>query len=348
MDINGFGERKKKILQVVISHYVKTARPVASGMIVRDYDFPFSSATIRNVLAELEEEEYLTHPHTSAGRIPTDKGYRFYVDCLMEAQKLSEEEERRIEREYRAKRRELDEVMRQTSKMLSLISHHAGFILSPALDRSFLKRIELVPLGGKRILAVLVTRAGLIRHKTIQLNYDLKRSQVYRISELLNEKLSGLPLSQMKEEMNRIIEQESNKYLGLLQAAKALIGQAFTSEESEIYLEGSANILDSVTEDLYGYAGVGSIFRAIEEKRIILDIVRRLVNSEGVKVLIGRENLYPELKDFSVVSSTYKSGNRVMGALGIIGPKRMEYPKMVALVDFVAKVVNNILNSEGG
>lgn len=348
MDISRFGERKKKILQVVISHFVRTARPAASETIVRDYDFPFSSATIRNVLAELEEEGYLTHPYTSAGRIPTDKGYRFYVDCLMEAQKLTQEEARRIEREYRAKRRGLEEIMRQTSKMLSLISHQAGFILSPTLDRSFLKHIELVLLGEKRILAVLVTRAGLIRHKTIQLNYDLKRSQLYRISKLLNEKLSGLPLSQMREEMNRIIEQESNEYLGLLQAAKGLIGQAFTFEESEIYLEGSANILASVKEDLYDYVGVESIFQAIEEKRIILDIVRRLVHNEGIKVLIGRENLYPELKDFSVVSSTYKSGNRVVGALGIIGPKRMEYPKMVALVDFVAKVVNNVLNSEGG
>jgi len=346
--MNDFKERKKKILQVVIHHYVRTARPAASEMIVRDYDFPFSSATIRNVLAELEEEGYLTHPYTSAGRIPTDKGYRFYVDRLMEAQKLTQEEARRIEREYRAKRRGLEEVMRQTSKMLSLISHQAGFILTPTLDRSFLKHIELVPLGGKRILAVLVIQAGLIRHKTIQLNYDLKRSQLYRISKILNEKLSGLPLSQMREEMNRIIEQESNKYLGLLQAAKGLIGQAFTSEESEIYLEGSANILASVKEDLYDYVRVGSVFRAIEEKRVILDIVRRLVKSEGVKVLIGRENLYPELKDFSVVSSTYKSGNRVVGALGIIGPKRMEYPKMVALVDFVAKAINNILNSEGG
>ena len=346
MDINGFRERKKKILQVVIRHYARTARPVASGMIVRYYDFPFSSATVRNVLAELEEEGYLTHPYTSAGRIPTDKGYRFYVDRLMEVQKLTQEEEKGIEREYRAKRRGLEEVMRQTSKMLSLVSHHAGFVLSPTLGRSFLKHIELVSLGEKRILAVLVTRPGLIRHKTIQLNYDLKRSQLYKISNLLNEKLSGLPLSQMKEEMNRIIEQESNKYLNLLQAAKGLIGQAFASEKSEIYLEGSANILAFVKGDSYDYAGVRSIFRAIEEKRIILDIVRRLVKSEGVKVLIGRENLYPEMKDFSLVSSTYKSGNRIVGALGIIGPKRMVYPKMVALVDFVAKAVNDILKSE--
>jgi len=348
MDVNGFGERKKKILQVVISHYVSTARPVASGIIVRDYDFPFSSATVRSVLADLEKEGYLTHPYTSAGRIPTDKGYRFYVDRLMEVQKLTQEEERRIEREYLTKRREMEEVMRQTSKMLSLISHHAGFILSPALDRSSLKHIELIPLGEKRILAILVTHAGLVRHRTIQLNYDLKRSQLYKISKLLNKKISGLPLSQMKGKMNRIIEQESSQYLNLLQAAKGLIGQAFASEESEIYLEGSANILASIKEESYDYLRVRSIFRAIEEKRIILDIVRRLVKSDGVKVLIGKENLYPEMKDFSVVSSTYKSGNKVVGALGVIGPKRMEYSKIVALVDFVAKVVNNILDSEGG
>jgi len=346
--MNDFGERKKKILQVVISHYVRTARPAASGLIVRDYDFPFSSATVRNVLAELEEEGYLTHPYTSAGRIPTDKGYRFYVDCLMEVQELTQEEEKRIEREYQAKRKGLEEVMRQTSKMLSLVSHHAGFVLTPTLDKSFLKHIELVPVGDKRILAVLVTRAGLIRQKTIQLNYELKRGQLYKISKLLSKRLSGLRLSQVKEEMDRIIEQESNKYIDLVRTAKGLIGQVLAPEETEIYLEGSANILASVEEDFYDYAGIKSIFRAIEEKKIIVDIARRLIKSGGVKVLIGRENLYPEMKDFSVVSSTYKSGNRAVGALGIIGPKRMEYPKMVALVDFVAKVINDILNSEGG
>jgi len=317
-------------------------------LIVRDYDFPFSSATVRNVLAELEEEGYLTHPYTSAGRIPTDKGYRFYVDCLMEVQELTQEEEKRIEREYQAKRKGLEEVMRQTSKMLSLVSHHAGFVLTPTLDKSFLKHIELVPVGDKRILAVLVTRAGLIRQKTIQLNYELKRGQLYKISKLLSKKLSGLRLSQVKEEMDRIIEQESNKYIDLVRTAKGLIGQVLAPEETEIYLEGSANILASVEEDFYDYAGIKSIFRAIEEKKIIVDIARRLIKSGGVKVLIGRENLYPEMKDFSVVSSTYKSGNRAVGALGIIGPKRMEYPKMVALVDFVAKVINDILNSEGG
>ena len=321
---------------------------MASGMIVRDYDFPFSSATVRNVLAELEQEGYLTHPYTSAGRIPTDKGYRFYVDRLMEVQELTQEEESRIEKEYQARRRGLEDVMLQTSKMLSRISHHAGFILTPTLDRSFIKHIELVALGEERVLAILVTRAGLIKHKTIHLNYDLRRSQLYRISKLLSEKLSGLPLSQVKEEMNRIIEQESNKYVNLLQTAKVLINQAFAPEESEIYLEGSANILASIKEDFYDYAGVKSIFRAIEEKKIIIDIVRRLIKSEGVKVLIGRENLYPEMKDFSVVSSAYESGSRAVGALGIIGPKRMDYPKMVALVDFVAKIVNNILDLEGG
>ncbi len=348
MDMNDFGERKKRILEVVIQHYVRTARPAASRMIVRDYDFPFSSATIRNVLAELEKEGYLTHPYTSAGRVPTDKGYRFYVDRLMELRELTQEEERQIEKEYQAEKKSLEEIMRKTSKMLSLVSHHAGFVTAPTLHKSFLKHIELVPVGDKSILAVLVTRAGLVKEKTIHLDYTLKRSHLYKISKLLSEKLSGLRLSEVKEEMNRIIEQESNKYIDLVQTAKSLMGQVFAPEETEIYLDGSANILASVKEDSDDYPELRAIFRVIEEKKIIIDIVRRLIRSGGVRVLIGRENIYPEMSGFSVVSSTYKSGNRAAGALGIIGPKRMEYPKMVALVDFVAKVVNNILNAEGG
>jgi len=340
--------RKKKILQTVISHYARTGKPVASSMIVRDYDFPFSSATVRNILSELEEEGYLTHPYTSAGRIPTDKGYRFYVDRLMEVQKLTGEEERRIEREYRVKRRGLEEFMRQTSKTLSTISHHAGFILSPALDKSFLKHIELIPLGDSNILAILLTHAGLIREEVIQLKYDVDIQQLYKVSRLLNRRLSGLRVSEVREEISKLVEEESSEYLKLFEAAKWLVSQALASQESEIYVEGSANILASMRENLHDYAGVRSIFRALEEKRIVLDIVRRLTRSEGIKVLIGKENLFPEMNNFSVVSSTYKFGNRIVGALGIIGPKRMEYPKMVALVDFVAKIVNDMLNLEGG
>jgi len=316
-------------------------------MIVRNYGFPFSSATVRNILAELEEEGYLTHPYTSAGRIPTDKGYRFYVDCLMDVEKLREEEERRIQREYENRRKGLEDVMRQTSKMLSLISRYAGFILSPPLDRSFLKHIELVRLGDKRILVVFVSRSGLVTHRTIQLDYEPKQNELHKISKILNQRFFGLSICQMEEKLKTIIELESNRFLNLMEIVRNLVSQAFAYRESEIYLEGSANILAYAEEDSVNYAEVNSVFRAIEGRRFLADIVKRLVRNEGVKVLIGSESSYPQMMDLSVVASRYSCGNKVAGALGVIGPKRMEYPRIVALVDFISKVLDNVLN-EGG
>src|SRR4029077_6264522 len=181
--------RKRKLLQAVIYHYVRTAKPVGSHVIVDKYNFGMSSATVRNLLSDLEKEGYLVQPHTSAGRMPTDKGYRFYVDSLLDIQTLASSEEDRIKKEYAARAKELEDLMVSTSHMLSNLSHYTGMVLSPRLDKTLLRRLQLIPLGGNQILVVVVSQSGLIRHRLVSLQRSIPSERLGAISNLLNERL---------------------------------------------------------------------------------------------------------------------------------------------------------------
>ncbi|MBU4128778.1 heat-inducible transcriptional repressor HrcA, partial [bacterium] len=192
-------ERKKRILGAVVHNYITTAVPVGSRNIAKKYKLGLSPATIRNCMADLEELGYLAHPHTSAGRIPTDKGYRFYVDSLMEQEDLSSEEKRKIEKEYSHKMNRIDEIMEETSQVLSLISHYTGLILAPNLEKSIFHHLELVSLENGRILSILITGSGLVKNKIIEAEEILPEERLEEILNLINDRLSNLPLKRIKE-----------------------------------------------------------------------------------------------------------------------------------------------------
>ena len=334
--------RNRNILQVVVHHYIKTAKPVGSKIIAKDYDFKVSPATIRNVLSDLEKKGYLSHPHTSAGRIPTDRGYRFYVDSLMEVQRLTVDEMDRVQKEYRTKKRELDEIMRRTSHMLSAISNYAGFILTPKVEKSIFKHIEMIPLEEKRLLVVLVTKAGIIKHKIITFQEELDYHIIERISDMLNRKLSGVTFGQLKEKIVKASEEELRDCPGRFESIRRFVRHIVEFYDDEIYVDNSPGIYD-VYQD---YAMIRAVFETVEEKKRIAEILRHKIKEEGIKILIGRESMCPEMEQCSVVSSTYKSDEHTVGVLGVIGPKRMEYPRMVALVDFVSQFLNRVLNRD--
>jgi heat-inducible transcriptional repressor len=336
-------ERKQKILQIVIHHYIRSAKPVGSETIIETYKLEVSPATVRNILAELEKEGFLTHPHTSSGRVPTDKGYRLYVDSLMNLQHLTQEEELRIDKEYESQRIALDSVMQETSKMLSMLSHYTGFVLtpSPAVDR--LKRLELVKVDRDRILVVLVTETGLIRHKIIDVDQDVNSTELLAINRLLNKNVFGISVNDIGLEILKRLQQEKVKQINFINVLEKLVQQAFAlDEEGELYLEGTSNILSQ--PDFADYEKVRNIFKVIDEKKMLCDLLEKKVSHEGVKVIIGEETPCKELQECSIVTSTYRSGDKTLGALGIIGPKRMEYSKMIALVDYFSKLINNTLN----
>lgn len=336
-------ERKQKILQIVIHHFIHTGKPVGSETIIEKNKLGVSPATVRNILASLEKEGYLTHPHTSSGRVPTDKGYRFYVDSLMQLQQLTQEEEQRIEKEYDSQRGALDSVMQETSKMLSILSHYTGFVLTPSPAADRLKRLELVKLDRDRVLAVLVTDAGLIRHKIIEVDQEVNSTELLSINRMLNKSVFGISVNDIGTEIFKRLQQEKNKQVKYISIMEKLVQQAFAlDEEGELYLEGTSNILSQ--PDFADYEKVRNIFKVIDEKKMLCELLEEKVSHEGIKVIIGEETPCKELQECSIVTSTYRAGDKTLGALGIIGPKRMEYSKMIALVNYFSKLINKTLS----
>ncbi len=361
MTLISLDERAQKVLQAVIHHYICTAKPVGSKAIALNYRFDLSSATIRNIMADLEENGYLSHPHTSAGRVPTDQGYRFYVDKLIQVQELARQETRRIEKEYETQRREFEKIMQQTSRMLSLLSNYTGFILPPLLKVTRFKHIELIFLESKKIFALLITDSELIKDRVIELKNNITPEILRKVSRFYNDKLIGVALEEIKQfiflELNKtkILDVNlSNLYSDLPQGeATGKVGDFIIEiskiifdfnddDNNSIYLEGTANIWTH--PDFEDYEKIKSIFELIEQRKFLSRILYKRINDNGVKVLIGKENPCPEMQQCSMITSSYKVGENAVGVLGIIGPKRMEYSKMIALVNFISKLVNEVLN----
>ncbi len=335
--------RKRRLLQAVIYHYVRTGKPVGSHVIVDKYNFGMSSATVRNLLSELEKEGYLLQPHTSAGRTPTDKGYRFYVDSLLEVQTLASSEEDRIRKDYLERTKELEELMISTSHMLSSLSHYTGMVLSPRLDRSLLRRLQLIPLGSKQILVVVVSQTGLIRHRVVSLGKAIDPIRLSSISDSLNQRLNGLPLSEVRTQILHHIEAAEQEQHEAFSLAKDVMRDAFdlSTDENHLYVEGRENIFSF--PDLDDYGQVTGLLKIIEQKNLLATVLERAMKKEGLSVKIGAENKHPELRGVSLVSSTYKMGDNTVGVLGIMGPRRMEYGRMISLVEGVTRIMNQLL-----
>jgi len=329
-------ERKSKILSAVIHHYIKTGKPVGSNVLIDEYGIELSPATVRNLMAELEGEGFLTHPHTSAGRIPTDKGYRAYVDSLVNLQKFAVEEEERIKKEYERKTEEIETLLSETSRILSGLSKYTGFVLAPKAEVNEIKNIELVQLAPEQLLVVLLTHAGMVIHK--QVEATLNMSQISRLRNFLNEKLRGVPLAQASKRIVgeiRAFRRSENEIYEIVEQ----IGNVFFAIQDDLYIDGAAKALSM--PDFNDFEPVKSLIKLNEDKEKLIKIVSKDFDSEGVKVKIGSENSVAELKDLSMVSTVYKDGDKVMGVLGIIGPKRMEYERMMGLVNAVSKMLND-------
>ena len=336
-------ERKNKVLHAVIHEYIKTGKPVGSTVLEKNYNFNLSPATLRNLMAELEKEGYLTHPHTSAGRIPTDEGYKAYVNSLVELQRLAVEEEERIKKEYEKKTKEIDSLLSQTSKILSGLSNYTGFVMAPNSKTNLIRNIELVQLSSEQILVVLLTRSGIVKNKVINLNTDSKN--LYELKKFLNNKLRGLSLDEAGRRIVTEVQKYQNKQKDLFKLAE-YISSAIDSIKDDIYMDGTSNVLG--LPDFNDFESARSLVKLNEDKERLIEIIGEdFKESNGVKVQIGGQGKIADLKDLSVITTSYSYGNKIIGVLGIIGPKRMEYEKMMALVKSVSKVVNGLLLKMG-
>ena len=333
--------RKEKILQAVVHLYIKTGKPVGSATIVDNYKVNLSPATIRNVLAELESEGYLTHPHTSAGRIPTDRGYRFYVDSIVNIQRLAAEEESRLRDEYARRRRAIEELMLSTTRVLSALSNCTAFALPPKVDLERLRRVELIPVGPHQMLAVMVSESGLVRNQMMEMEQVPNEELLRNASRFLNERLDGLTFTEAQSRLLTELERFHQDYSDEVDLLRTISKSLFWTEaRKDLYVEGASNVLKF--PEFRDYETMRSFAQLVDEKEALSKVLTRGLSQEGLQVRIGSE-YFPELKEFSVVSSGYHVHGRPVGVIGILGPKRMEYERMMALVNTVARLMNRYL-----
>lgn len=338
--------REKSILRCIIQQFILTAAPVGSRYISKNDYIGLSPASIRNIMSDLEEMGFIDHPHTSAGRIPTDKGYRYYVDSLMEIQKLKASEKSLINKKLEPFQ-QTDEILSIASKILSSITNQVACVLYPKLDTGILEQIRLVPIAAKRLLVVVSIKSGLVKTITLELTVEIDELHLNKLQSLLNERLGGLKLSEIRKtfsERFKDIQSEDKPIITLFLDSADKIFTDFKTNE-KVVITGASNIFRQPEFD--NPERFQSIIELIEDKNIIVHIFEKQPeNAIGeVLVSIGSENQARELEDYSFVKKEY-SVDDVTGTLGIIGPKRMEYSKVMAIVDYMANILTDYLKRE--
>jgi heat-inducible transcriptional repressor len=343
-DYDTLDERTQDILMAVIHSFIHTAEPVGSRTISKRYEFGLSPATIRNVMSDLEDLGFLEQPHTSAGRVPTDQGYRFYVNHLPEKQKLDAAESEFIMQRFVPYRGEIDEVMVETSRLLSELSHYAGLVLRKFSTTEF-KRIEFVKTRGRQVLAIFIMETGLVQNKLVMLDEEMTQDELHRVTNYLNQEFSGKPLRSIRQQVLERMAADKVQYDRLLQQAMQVGKKTFddtTEDDGYIYLGGTANIMDQ-PEFVANVDRMKELFRAFEEKSRLISILDKCLDESGVKVLLGSETPFENIQECSFVTHAYSYGDRTIGVLGVVGPKRMAYPRVMAIVDYTANLISKIL-----
>jgi len=340
-------ERSKRVLAALVREYIASGEPVASSLLVRAAGLGVSSATVRNVLARLEAEGFVAQPHTSAGRVPTDRGYRFYVDLLLESKRHHRAAgvvEARLRRESVAPL--ADVVLSQASHMVSQASRSVGFALSSAQDTAVFDRVEFVPLGSSRVLVVIVAKGGHVVQKVIDTGEPLQADALRHASNYLNTEFSGLPLARAREAILERMEEERLLYDELMDRALKLGSSSFADlpDEHVLYVDGAASLLGE--EHGLTVETMHALLEMIEEKQRLVRLLNEYIDGTGLTVVIGAEHLEPSLRPFSLVACTFKDGNS-SGTVGVIGPTRMRYSRAIAVVDGAAQAITRVLRETG-
>ncbi|HEV8677031.1 MAG TPA: heat-inducible transcriptional repressor HrcA [Methylomirabilota bacterium] len=341
MSWDALGDRARQVLQAVIFEYIVTAEPVGSRQVAKKYALGLSPATIRNTMADLEEMGFLTHPHTSAGRVPTDKAYRFYVDTQMGGRPIARNEALHLQRQVAGARADIDDLMESTSAQLSALSHYAAVILAPPLRQTRLERIDLIAAGTDRALVVLATETGWGTSRILTLEESVSPAELAEVARLLTEEYSGRSFQEIRDRVtDATVPADADR---LARLCTVLARKVFASLwDRNLYYSGAMNILDQ--PEFADIATMKAILRTFEEKRQLIELLTaRASAQDGVQVVIGSEMPYQEMQETSLVAASYKYGDRVLGVLGVVGPRRMPYAKIVPLVDYTARLVSRRL-----
>jgi heat-inducible transcriptional repressor len=334
-------ERTRKVLQAVIDSYIQTGSPVGSTVLAKTYNFTLSSATLRNIMAELEGLGFLTHPHTSAGRVPTDKGYRYYIDSLISIDRDTQEIKEQLDQTTAMQGSDLRHIMEEASQFLAKLSHHTGLVVAPTEPEGTLRHIEFVRLRGKQVLIIFVTNAGRVMNKLIELDEAISQHELNAFSSYLDEELEHYALAEVRQRLRERLREEKAALASLLEQTYKASREVREPDAENVFIGGASQMFE--TPEFADVEKMRSLFRAFEDKYKLIKLLDKTAAAEGIKVFIGSENPYFEMQGCSLVVGSYQAGN-VVGTLGVIGPVRMQYKQVINVVDYTSRLLSRILD----
>jgi heat-inducible transcriptional repressor len=344
MHPNQLPERSLHLFKLLVERFIEDGQPVGSRTLARDSELLLSPATIRNVMADLEELGLLHSPHTSAGRIPTVRGYRLFVDTLLRVNALNNREIERIAEELNP-RQDLQSLLQRTSDMLSDITKLAGIVMVPRQEQNALKHVEFVPLSDNRVLVVMVINESEIQNRIIHTARVYTASELQQATNYLNQTYAGKNLNAIRAEILQELEKMKNNVNQIMQMAIEMAQHAFqnTTTRDDYVLAGQTNLME--VAELCDVDKLKRLFKSFNQKRDILHLLEQSIHARGVQIFIGEEAGYDVLDNCSVVTSPYEVDGQIIGVLGVIGPTRMHYERVIPIVDITAKMLGSALNS---
>lgn len=337
-------DREKTILRSIIQQFILTASPVGSRNITKKFNVGVSPATVRNIMSDLEDTGFIDHPHTSAGRVPTDKGYRYYVDSLMEIQKLKIADKGIIDKSLDQNILESDELLKIASRLLSTITNQIACVTYPTLDKGILEKIQLVSLTSTRLLVVVSIKSGLVKTITLEFTSEIGNIKLQKVETLLNERLNGLTFQEIRNTVKERFVDVGENEKPVIRLFVESVDKIFNDnhKEDKLLISGATNVIQQPEFD--DPEKFQSVIELIEDKDIIIHIMdkKKAAGASDLLISIGSENENEKFYEYSLITKEYSFGE-TSGTLGIIGPKRMEYSRIIAIIDYLSKILSNTL-----
>jgi heat-inducible transcriptional repressor len=348
IELNGddLDSRAREVLREIIMQHVATGEAISSRSLAKCGRFQLSPASLRNVMADLEDLGYLQHPHTSAGRVPTDRGYRFFIDNLMRSRTLSQREREMIDDQV-SHANEIDQVLHLASRVLSKLSDQVGVIFMPTLLQFTIRSMDFVGVADNKIMCIIVGQNGVVVNKIIETRQPFTRDELQKISRYITVEFSGLTLDSIRRRLIRMTEEERAQHDSMLQKTISLGIEAVNDVsplEHELYVEGAASILTK--PEFSDAISLRKTFLALQEKEKLVEILNSCLSEEGLQILVGSESNFTQIYNFSIVARRYGTQAAPLGMVGIIGPMRMEYARMAPLVDYLGLALGRKIEEE--
>ncbi|MFH1654718.1 MAG: heat-inducible transcriptional repressor HrcA [Pseudomonadota bacterium] len=338
-------QRDSEVLEMIITDYIASARPVASNAISKHYIPRLSPATIRNVMSELTTLGLISQPHTSAGRIPTNQGLRYFVDSMLEFGNLCSEDERMIRERFNEPQGGIKSLLTQASQALATFTKHVGLVSAPVWNDVVFKRIEFIRLSKSRLLGIFVGQDGRVQNRIIEVSEDFSLREVDKINSYCNNAFHNLTLDQAKTKVRRELDEHKIDYDHLIAKAFTFADQIFNKLPlGELMVDGETHLLDA--SRMNEVEKIKKLMQFLDEKESVLKLLDRCKEAEGVKIFIGAESGDEALTESSIVTAPYSQGGKIVGTIGVIGPTYMNYSKTISVVDFTAKLLSDLLDAK--